>query len=63
MQKPNTDIASRDYYPKALRDNFEEVTKNLNERITEDIKDLFDDVYKVAYVDGFRDALFYMDIE
>lgn len=59
-QEKYEELFAKDEYPERLQQEYERMKDRLKEMEGEDLDDLIDGVYKEAYLDGFKDALFYM---
>ena len=49
-------------YPETIQKEYGRLSENLKETDADDVSVLVDMVYKVAYVDGFRDALYFKEL-
>ena len=63
MLKPQmkSDFCIKNDYPEAARVNYERVTENIDNITKDYLNEMIDEIYKDAYLDGFRDALFYAE--
>lgn len=50
------------FYPREVQEDYAEICENVDEFCAEKIRNLVYDIYKVAYVDGFEDVLYYRDL-
>lgn len=62
MKKPQEYLPSGELYPREVLELNERIKDKMSEMDYEEVKDLVDNVYKIAYVDGFADALYYKDL-
>ena len=49
-------------YPEIVQKEYGRLSENLKATDADDVSVLVDMVYKVAYVDGFRDALYFKEL-
>ena len=49
-------------YPEIVQNEYGRLSENLKATDADDVSVLVDMVYKVAYVDGFRDALYFKEL-
>jgi len=63
MRKPQErdDFYIKNDYPEAVRTNYELITENIDQLTREYLDQMIDGIYKDAYMDGFKDAMFYME--
>lgn len=49
-------------YPDKIQQSYQRTCEKLNEVQISDMNMLIDQIYKVAYLDGFEDALYFKEI-
>ena len=49
-------------YPEIVQNEYGRLSEKLNAADADDVSFLVDMVYKIAYVDGFRDALYFREL-
>lgn len=61
-QMKNEEVLIKSEYPEKIQQTHQWVCENLNETQISDMNNLIDRIYKTAYLDGFKDALYYQEI-
>ncbi len=49
-------------YPEKVHETYDALCERLDNLCVEDVGILIEQIYKVAYLDGFEDAIYYKDI-
>ena len=61
-QMKNEEVLIKTEYPDKIQQSYQWICEKLNEMQISDMNMLIDQIYKVAYLDGFEDALYYKEI-
>lgn len=62
LTKPSRDLPSQDAYPQEIQHIYEILADDLTEVHMEYLDDLIDNIYKVAYMDGVKDMVYFHDL-
>ena len=63
LTKPSRDLPSQDAFPQEIECAYSKFTEELTEMQVEYLDDLLENISKVAYTDGLKDALYLQELQ